>query len=181
MWVRLVLLFLSTSALVTPQALAESFSFSAAAPLFGFSTSGVITATARNDGSYVATSISGTNITGLTGVGGFDNNDNLLFPYATASVDARGLAFTILLNGVTYNANISALSGLYSGFFYSTWSGIGIAPVTFQLQANASSQPVLGVVPEPPSLVLLGTGLLCLVGGLSLMPYRKRSSAIKAA
>ena len=169
-----VLVMLSASTVTVRQARADSFAFSTSASLFGFSTSGVLVATAQASGGFLATGISAPNIISLIGAGAFNNNDNLLFPNAS-NVDARGLAFTMMMNGVVYSADIFSSAGLYFATFYSPLTGTGTTPVSFQLQQLPPTQIAQTPVTEPSSLLLLGSGLLVVAMVALWRPIRQQN------
>lgn len=60
----------------------------------GFSGTGVLYASDNGSGSYTITGITGTGVTGLIAPGGFNGNDNLLFPGSSPTLDGHGFAFT---------------------------------------------------------------------------------------
>jgi PEP-CTERM motif len=148
-------LALSGLLLVSVAAKADTFNFSAAGG--GFSGSGQLTADNNGDGSYTVTGITGTGVTGLIPVDGFFFNDNLLFPNASRLVDVAGLGFTAAFGGETFMVNIfSTLTG-YEAITLDSDSDFADTPITFSLTNSPAA------VPEPSSLVLLGSGFLASV------------------
>lgn len=151
------LALLSTLAL-SAAAHAATFDFTATGSGGGFSGSGMFVASANGDGSYTITGISGTGITALIPPGGFDGNDNQLFPASTSLVDTHGFAFMDVMGDTGFNVDIfSNAPGTYEANFLDSDGFDATLPVTFSL-TNTS------VTPEPSGLLLLGTGILGLAG-----------------
>src|ERR1700710_1713434 len=61
----------------------------------GYSGSGTLTATDEGGGTYLITGMSGTGLVSMFDAGGFNGNDNLLFPSASQYVDTAGFSFTV--------------------------------------------------------------------------------------
>jgi len=131
------------------------FSFSGA----GISGTGVLTGTLVSGNEFLVTSISGTQ-NGLSmtllAPGAFAQNNNDIFsssPFLTLG----GLAF--MANGANYNVYFNPGTGSY--FECSSvpcLNGMG-APITFSLKPVSTT-----TVPEPGTLMLLGSGVLGLAG-----------------
>jgi hypothetical protein len=137
---------------------ATTFDFTATGAGGGFSGSGTFAATENPDNSYTITGISGPGITGLIAPGMFDGNDNLLFPGTTALVDTHGFAFNDTQGDTGFMVDIfSTGAGGYDAYFLDSDGFSNHVPVSFALAASP-------VVPEPSSLLLLGTGVLALSG-----------------
>ncbi|MDP9051019.1 MAG: PEP-CTERM sorting domain-containing protein [Acidobacteriota bacterium] len=147
------------SALVLPVvAHAATFNFTAVGSGGGFSGTGTFVATAGSGGSYLISGISGTGITGLIAPGGFDSNDNLLFPSTTTLVDTHGFAFSDTLGNTSFKVDIFSTGvGAYAANFLDNDGVNSTVPVKFSL-VNTSAAP------EPSGLLLLGTGIIGLAG-----------------
>jgi hypothetical protein len=145
------------SALAIPAAAhADTFNFSAIGSSGAFSGSGVLTASPQGSGQYLISAITGTGVTGLIAPNGFNGNDNLLFPTATPTLDSHGFSFTDVNGPDHYDVNIFNDGSGYFAFLKDEDNFTQTVPVSFTLAASA--------VPEPSTLVLLGTGILGLAG-----------------
>jgi hypothetical protein len=150
-------LALSGLLLLSVAAKADTFNFSAVGSGGGFSGTGQLTADNNGDGSSTVTGITGTGVTGLIPVNGFFFNDNLLFPNASRLVDVAGIGFTAAFGGETFMVNIfSTLTG-YEAITLDSEGDLTDSPVAFSITNSPAA------VPEPSSLVLLGSGFLASV------------------
>jgi hypothetical protein len=151
---RITLALLSVLALPAA-ARAATFDFTATGSGGGFSGSGVFIATPDGGGEYTITGISGTFIDALVPPGGFNGNDNLLFPFSSTLVDAQGFAFTATQTTTDFTVDIfSSGPGTYDAYLLDNDGFSETIPVTFSVT----------VVPEPSNWLLLGTGILGLAG-----------------
>jgi PEP-CTERM motif len=145
------------SALAIPAAAhADTFNFSATGASGSFSGSGVLTAASQGGGAYLISDITGTGVTGLIAPGGFNGNDNLLFPAADPTLDAHGFSFTDVNGPDHYQVNIFNDGTGYFAFLDDEDNFTQTVPVTFSVATAAT--------PEPSTFVLLGTGILGLAG-----------------
>jgi hypothetical protein len=132
---------------------ADTFNFSAVGSAGGFSGSGVLTAS-QVGSSFLITDITGTGVTGLIAPGGFNGNDNLLFPSATPTLDSHGFSFSDVNGPDTFDVNIFNNGSGYFVFLEDEDRFTETIPVNFSLSA---------ATPEPSSFTLLGIGILGLV------------------
>ena len=160
----------------------------------GFSGTGTLVTTSNGDGSYTIVDISGTGVTGLVAPGGFNNNDNQLYPSGSSVVDGFGFSFNDLLGNTGFQVNIfSAGTGQYDLYLvdsdgYSTTlpiditvSGSGPTPgftPSFHPISNTPTTQNFNfsfstptVTPEPSSILLFGTGL---AAAAALVQQKKR-------
>lgn len=135
---------------------ADTFNFSAMGSSGPFSGSGTLTASSQGGGAYLISAITGTGVTGLISPDGFHGNDNLLFPAATPTLDSHGFSFTAVDGPDHYKVNIFSDDPAYFAYLEDEDHFTQTVPVDFSLAATG--------VPEPSTLILLGTGALGLAG-----------------
>lgn len=162
--------FLSTVALLSALALpaaANADSFTLTGSGGGFSGSAVLTATNNNNGSFTITGITGSGGAvgiALIGAGGFDGNDDLLFPSAASTLDTKGFAFSDTVGNTSFKVDVAAAAGGgYQAYFMDNDGSSATIPVTFSIASAAAT-------PEPGSWMLLGTGAL----GLAAIAFARR-------
>jgi hypothetical protein len=172
----------STSAFAVPVSISGSGA--------GFSGTGTLTATYQDgtNGEYLINGIHAKIPpfpTTLFAPGGFDGNDNLLFPNSTQYVDGSGFAFSVMLptgNPLqpteTDDVDIYWNGSAYFAYILEGDGDIDNIPVTFNLGPGVSASSIQSdfatqsldsttfgfaiqpaATPEPSSLALLGTGI----------------------
>lgn len=112
---------------------ASATSYTASGSGDGYSGSGTITASSQADGSYLITGLSGTGFDSLFAPGGFNGNDNLLFPTGSDYVDASGFSFTVTEGEDTDNVDIFLGSSGYEAYIVDEGGNAETIPVTFSL------------------------------------------------
>lgn len=141
---------------VSASAHANTFNFSAVGSSSGFSGSGVLTTSPQAGGGFLISDITGTGVTGLIAPGGFNGNDNLIFPLSDPNLDSHGFSFTEINGPDHYDVNIFNDGTGYFAYLDDEDNFTQTVPVTFSLTTAAT--------PEPSTFILLGTGILGLAG-----------------
>lgn len=129
---------------------ADTFNFTINGSSGGFSGSGVLTTTFDGSGNYLITAISGTGVTGIIAPGGFNNNDNLLFPNSAQTLDSQGFSFSATQGPDHFDVNIFNNGTDYFAFFRDEDAFTATVPVTLSVSP----------IPEPSTLFLMSTGFL---------------------
>ena len=133
---------------------ADTVNFTISGSADGFSGSGVLTTTLDGSGSYLITGITADGVTGLIAPGGFNGNDNLLFPSDPLVFDSNGFSFSAANGPDQFDVNVFSNGTGYSAFFRDEDGFTATVPVSLEISA----------VPEPSTLLLFGTGVLGAAG-----------------
>jgi len=139
---------------------ADTVNFTIDGSAGGFSGSGVFTTTVDVSGNYLITGITATGVTGLIAPGGFNGNDNLLFPSDPLVFDSKGFSFSATDGSDQFDVNVFSNGTGYSAFFRDEDGSTGTLPVSLEVSSSASP------VPEPSTLLLIGTGVLGAAGAI---------------
>jgi hypothetical protein len=144
---------------------ADTFNFAVSGSAGGFSGSGILETTLNGSGEYLITGISATGVTGIIAPGGFNGNDNLLFPTNTQTLDANGFSFSAANGPDQFDVNVYNDGTGYFAFFRDEDNFTATLPITFDVT------PATSPVPEPSTLLLLGTGILGAAGAMRKKIY----------
>jgi len=139
---------------------ADTFSFAVNGSAGGYSGSGLLTTTMNGAGDYLITGISGSGVTGLIAPGGFNGNDNLLFPADAQTLDAHGFSFSATSGPDQFDVNVFNNGNAYFAFFRDEDNFTDTLPITFDVT------PATSPIPEPSTVLLLGTGILAAAGSV---------------
>jgi PEP-CTERM motif len=136
----------------------------------------IVTATEQSDDvTWVVTSITGEqNGAAITGLSGYGDADNLIFPTSPELVDEDGLAFTTA--SYSYDIFENPSEAFADAECSSQFNGACLTPDEYgpaPVLASFSITPVTSA-PEPGSMMLLTLGLFGVAGAGM---YRKRSGA----
>jgi hypothetical protein len=103
----------------------------------GYSGSGTLTAVDEGGGEYLITGMSGTGFNGMFAPGGFNGNDNLLFPDASQYVDPAGFSFSVTDGEDTDSVDIFSTGSAYEAYLVDEGGNAETIPVTFDLTPEA--------------------------------------------
>ena len=156
LWHFMAVVALSTATL---SARANSFGFTAKGIGGSFATSGVLTTTPAASGAYLVTSVTGTGVLNLIGLGGYHGDENLIYPTASNLLDGRGFAFVDSTGDGPFDVDLFQSAGEYFA---------SLSDDEFS-ETIPASLDVAAITPEPPSLILIGTGLV----GVALILRRR--------